>query len=77
MAEDKELHAKIDKVAEDVAEIKTALKGYDGQPGLCARHDKLETSFYKFRNRVIIIGAFILGTGLLGFGIDKLIGLLK
>ncbi len=68
-----DLIKKIEKTSADVADIKVALKGYDGQSGLIATVN--ETC--KRLNRVEITVAAIVGTGILGggtIGLIKLIG---
>ena len=67
------IEEKIDKLVTDVTEIKIALKGYDGQSGVCERLDMLEKSFYKFRNTAILILGLLIGSGLLGTGIYELV----
>jgi hypothetical protein len=73
MADKRSLEEKVDGLVEDVAAVKTALAGYNGQPGLCKDHEELKSNFFKFRNTVITVAAFLLGSGLLGTGIWKLI----
>ncbi len=66
---------KIDQLVADVGEIKTVLKGYNGFPGLCEDHENLKKSFYKFRNYATLIFIFLVGSGVLGTGIYKLLEL--
>ncbi len=71
---------KVDELKEDVSEIKTALKGYNGNTGLIpaftehCEHDALfRKDYYQFKRNVLIIFAFVLGTGTLGVGIWQIL----
>ncbi len=64
---------KVNQLMNDVTEIKTLLKGYNGYPGLCKSHEDLQREFYKFRNRATAVFLFLLGSGCLGVGIYKII----
>jgi len=70
---DTTLEEKVDKLIEDVAEIKIALKGYDGNPGLAKRNDDLARDYYTFKRWCLGIFCFAVGSGTLGFGIVKLL----
>jgi hypothetical protein len=63
---------KIDNLINDVTEIKTALKGYNGQSGLCEEHSKLKDDFYSFRRAVLVMLGVLVGSGVLSVGIFEL-----
>ena len=68
-----DLIKKIETTSADVQDIKQALKGYNGQSGLL----NIVTDLCKRMNRIEIIIAAIIGTGVLGggtFGVVKLLG---
>jgi hypothetical protein len=65
----------LNQLAEDASEIKTLLKGYNGYPGLCERHENLSKDYYKFKRWVLSVFFFLLGSGALGVGIYNLVGL--
>jgi len=68
---------KFEQLCEDVRDIKTVLKGYDGYPGLCQRYENLANDHYALRRLVIGLIWFLVGVGILtggGFGIAQLIG---
>jgi len=48
--------------------IEQALRGYGEQPGLIENHENLKTDYYKFKRLVLIVFAFIVGSGALGVG---------
>jgi len=66
----------LEQLSRDVSEIKTMLKGYNGYPGLCTRHENLSKDYYKFKRWVLSIFFFLLGSGALGVGIYQLIGVI-
>lgn len=58
-----------------VKSVLQVLKGFNGDKGLCRRHDELAKDYYEFKRKVIMILAFSAGGGgLLGAGILRLIG---
>jgi hypothetical protein len=59
---------KIDNLVEDVSAIKVALKGYNGQTGLCESHEELKKDFYAFRRALLVILGVLVGSGLISFG---------
>jgi len=63
----------LEQVHQDVIEMKVVLKGYDGNPGLCTKVDKLMTDYYKFKRLVLMIFAFMVGSGALGVSIWQII----
>lgn len=65
MSEIKELDNKVDLIATDVTEIKTALKGYNGQLGLCQQVEKNTKAIFKLWVAVIIL-CLALGGGTFG-----------
>jgi hypothetical protein len=54
-------------------DLHAAICGVNGQDGLLRSHKALKTDFYKFKTCVIIVFAFLLGSGALGFGIYELV----
>ena len=71
MTLEEQIIEQVSQMREDIAQIKTALKGYDGQPGLCERHDDLEKSYYKFKRLVISVFAFLVGSGVISVSVIK------
>ena len=71
------LEEKVDKLVIDIAEIKIALKGYDGNPGLGKRFNDLAEDYFCFKRKVLAVFFFILGSGGLGLGIVKLLEMAK
>jgi hypothetical protein len=68
---------KLDQLVEDVTEIKTMLKGYNGYKGLCKSHDDLASDYYSFKRRVLLVFGFMVGAGILtggSIGIIQLMG---
>jgi hypothetical protein len=73
----KNFEEKLDQLIEDVREIKIVLKGYNGYPGLCQRHEELSKDHFSLRRLVIGLICVLSGTGLISggtVGILKLIG---
>lgn len=68
-----DIKTELESVHKEVTEVKIVLKGYDGYPGLCERHEKLAKDYYTFKRLVIGITCGLVGTGLTGFGIVELI----
>lgn len=67
----------LDQLVNDVTEIKTLLKGYNGYPGLCERHEELGRDYYAFKRRVLLLFGFMVGAGILtggSVGLVKLLG---
>ena len=67
--QDRELLA---KVAQDVAEIKVALTGYDGHNGLLHKVERQEQdikALNQFKRNLYIFLAFLGGSGALGTGV--------
>ncbi len=62
---------KLDDLIEDVREIKTALKGYDGQVGLCRQVENNAKAINKIWIVVVFIFASIGGST---YGIVRLLG---
>lgn len=56
-----------------VDSIEQALKGYNGQAGLLKSHQDLKEDYYKFKRCVLVVSAFLAGTGALGVSIWQLI----
>jgi len=71
------LDEKVDGLREDVSEIKVALKGYNGQKGLCERHDDLAKDYYRFKQWVMGIFIFLVGSGAIGVSAVKIIQLIN
>ena len=72
---DSKLEGKVDRLVTDVAEIKIALKGYNGTPGLipafrehCDRDGQFRADYFKFKRIVLGVFFFLLGSGVLGVG---------
>ena len=70
-----QLEDKLDKLIkefsetkEDIKEITTALKGYNGFPGLCKSHEDLLKDYHCFKRNVLIVVALLIGSGVLGSG---------
>ncbi len=59
---------KFEQLVEDVTEIKIALKGYDGYPGLCKAHEDLATDYYAFKRKSLLVFGFLVGAGILTGG---------
>lgn len=69
------LEKKVDELREEVSEIRTALKGYNGGQGLipafrehCERDEQFRKDYYSFRRRVLAVFFFLLGSGIFGAG---------
>ena len=74
------LDEKVDKLSIDVAEIRIALKGFNGGQGLipafeehCKRDTEFRADYYSFKRKFLAIFFFLLGSGGLGFGIVELV----
>ena len=61
----KQIQLDITEVRKDVAEIKVALKGYNGQTGLCQQVEKASANIKRLTIAVVII-ASSLGGGVWG-----------
>ena len=59
------LDKKLDTMAEDVVAVKTALKGYDGQVGLCKQVERNSKAIAKLWICIIIL-ALSIGGGTFG-----------
>ena len=58
----------LSQLLEDVSEIKTALKGDNGYPGLCKSHKDLAEDYYSFKRRALLVFGFLVGAGVLTGG---------
>jgi len=67
------LDGKLEKIGEDVAEIRVVLRGYNGQVGLCEDHENLKAAFSSFRRKALIIFGVLVGSGVLGLGLPELV----
>jgi len=67
------LDEKVDQLTLDVSEIKGALKGYNGKPGLCEDFEDVKKDYYKFKRTVLLTAAFLVGVGALSTGIWGLV----
>ena len=65
------IEEKLDEIGEAVTEIKTVLKGYDGEGGLLRSVGALQTDYFRFKRTVIGVFGFLSGSGLLGAGVWK------
>jgi len=68
---------KLDQLAEDVTEIKIALKGYNGFPGLLGSHKELAEDYYSFKRKCLLVFGLLVGAGVLsggGYGVIQLMG---
>ena len=74
---DTSLEEKVDKLIEDVAEIRIALKGFGGNPGLTGRFEALAKDYFSFKRNCIGIFFFLVGSGVLGLGIAKLLEMVR
>ena len=77
---DTTLETKVDYLLTEVAEIKTALKGYNGGAGLlntfeqhCIQDREFRADYYKFKRAVITVFAFLVGSGVLGLSAVKIV----
>jgi hypothetical protein len=57
----------------DIQDIKTALKGYNGYPGLCKSYEILAKDYYTFKRWAIGLCCFLVGTGVLGISLLEII----
>jgi len=67
----------LSQLVEDVTEIKTALKGYNGYPGLCKSHEDLASDYYSFKRKCLLVFGLLVGAGVLsggGYGVIQLMG---
>ena len=81
---DRTLEEKVDNLLIEVAEVKTALKGYNGGTGLlktfeqhCNQDREFRADYYQFKRKVITVFAFLAGGSGLGFGIVKITELFR
>ena len=81
---DTTLEDKVDQLVTDVAQIRTALQGYNGGAGLlktfeqhCNQDREFRAGYYAFKRKVLAIFFFTLGSGGLGLGIVKLVEMVK
>ena len=58
----------LEQLVEDVTEIKTMLKGYNGYKGLCKSHEDLASDYYSFKRRALLVFGFMVGAGILTGG---------
>ena len=68
-----EILARLDK---KMTKMETALLGYNGdhgQPGLCSQFDRLVKDYYKFKRQCCIIFGILIGSGVLGVMVDKVL----
>ncbi|MCK9525678.1 MAG: hypothetical protein M0R49_07090 [Limnochordia bacterium] len=56
------------QLIEDMSEIRTALKGYNGYPGLCESHRELAKDYYSFKRKSLLVFGFLTGAGILTGG---------
>ena len=59
---------KIEQLLEDVTEIKTLLKGYNGYKGLCKAHEELAQDYYSFKRKSLLVFGLLIGAGVLTGG---------
>lgn len=78
------LEEKVDNLLTEVAEIKTALKGYNGGTGLlktfeqhCNQDREFRVDYYQFKRKCIAVFCFVAGGGGISFGIVKIVELLQ
>jgi len=78
---DSTLEEKVDKLIEDVVQIKTALQGFNGGTGLiktfeqhCNQDREFRQDYYSFKRKVFFLFGIALGSGGLGFSIIKILG---
>ena len=67
----------LSQLIEDVSEIRTALKGYNGYPGLCKSHEDLAKDYYSFKRKSLLVFGFLTGAGILtggSLGVLQLMG---
>jgi len=67
----------LSQLIEDVSEIRTALKGYNGYPGLCKSHEDLAKDYYSFKRKSLLVFGFLTGAGILtggSLGVLQLLG---
>jgi len=69
----KELLNDVKILRRDTTEIKTVLMGYDDHPGLCNQVHEVRKDFYTFRRIILIVAAFLVGTGLLSIGVIEVL----
>lgn len=68
---------KLNQLAEDVTEIKIALKGYNGFQGLLESHKELAEDYYCFKRKCLLVFGLLVGAGVLSggsIGIIQLMG---
>ncbi len=52
-----------------VIEIRTILLGSEQNPGLCHRFHELEEDYVKFKRNVMVVMAFLVGSGAISIGV--------
>ena len=63
-----------DKTDHDLlTEIHTTLLGKNGQGGLIRSHEALKKDYYKFKQHVLEVFFFLVGSGALGIGVWKIL----
>jgi hypothetical protein len=69
-------HDQEQQLIQDVAAIKQCLLGYNGQHGLCHEFEEVKEDHYKLRRTVIVLIAFIAGSGCITGGVAAMVNLL-
>lgn len=69
-------HDQEQQLIQDVAAIKQCLLGYDGQRGLCHEFEEIKADHYKLRRTVVILIAFLAGSGGIAGGVAAVVNLL-
>ncbi len=71
-----QLATEMQRVRDDVRDIKIALTGFNGNAGLlqnfenhCNANDQLRDEFQSFRRQCLIIFGILVGSGILGIGV--------
>ena len=78
------LEGKVDRLVTDVAQIRTALQGYNGGTGLlktfeqhCNQDREFKADYYSFKRKCLAVFFTLVGSGAIGTGIFKLTDLAK